>query len=901
MGTLTSLTTEGLPVEMGLPPRPQARPQQAEQEPLDKPLGTLNSLIGPDLAPEQAQSKEEPGTLQNLMLQEPKQEGIEWTNPLESFVWGVGLKGAGMAASRLLGKQALKVPHPAAKLVGAGLLAIPSFAGFDVASHGLKQTEFGKAHPFLSDLIAGAGIGGLDYAAMKGFMKMPQAMRQQAIDMARKPLQWADQGIRSITEPVGKVWEEKVVDKAKNFLLTPDPQANLLVRGIKAPGAFLAEKFQPAIERLEPKVQETLRKTRAKESLITKTMEEVGIRTAKLNLTDRLDVLKGLRGTRATQLSAEARSVLQDAKQSIKDYDVDPRMVSTFNQQQGRLMSELLKDPGGILNDPAARQALESIDKNIPIGTRFRTMRVKGALADLIASPNSSPALQTLAKELYGLPATIPEQALKAARTASNYQIVRELNQLGTFRLAAEEGYVQSKFDPIRKHFKDLYSQGNGIWVPKDLEMELQSIAQIEKWSNHWFNRIFTSPWKTMKIILSPAAQARNVFTNFILNDIGGLPVWRQDVYGDALRQMCNNSTAWKDFVKTTGGGVTFSRNDLTLLEQAFKYDMPWYEVPGKVLDYMSKYPKSFYNASEQYFKFSKYLHNLEKGMSHNEAAWESLAATFNYGEVTPFVGFLRGTVMPFATWTTKVIPYTFEQALKHPLRVGKWFGLYEGIQNAALGQTGMNEEEYTQFKRQLPQYMQDGLFMMLPWRDERGRLNMLDLTYIVPGLGDIREITSRGLFDLALQQPVASIIADFYHNKKFTGEPITYDWQPIEVQASRMLSHVWDTFLPRLVSPSFLQQSLETLHEVPGSMTTGQYIASLFGAKVKPLEEGQARRQSAAVQQIHQMEMAREMQKELRRATSEEDRAEIIQKYARLRVKYTQERLGLPVVDIGD
>lgn len=704
---------------------------------------------------------------------------------------------------------------------------------------------------------------------------------------------------------MSKIWDygvaapmNYITDPRKSLLANsslPDPLKNYLgkmVEPFQKGGRFIREQVEPAIERLPESVQNVIRTARAQETLIAQEGNKLAKDMIDLPLSTKMDIVRGLRGESLGSLTTDAANAITQSRARIRQHGIDPGMVQTANDKASQLFTSLLKSPHNVLTDPNMRIIMDSLEQSVPAEAWFRNVRLRGAIKQAISDPTMPIETRTLLTEMYQLPATTPEIALQSARAASNEYLKGELfrvgQPMGLISPVRLPGMVETSWGPLK---------GTGMWLDRDLALELEALQKIEKYSHSVWNRYFTTPWKTMKIVLSPGAQLRNTFTNFMLNDIGGLPVYRMDVYKDAFSGMMKNSSDWKDFVRLTGGGGTFSRNDLTALEATWKYNVPWYEVPSKLLERGSQLPRTVYNANEQVFKFAKYIHNLEQGLPKQKAAFDALKPTFNYSEITPAVGLARSSVMPFATWTSKVIPYTFEQAVKHPIRVGKWWAMYEGLQNMALQQSGMSKEEWDDFKSKMPDHVQKGLYLLMPWRDSRDRLNMLDLTYIVPGIGDMREMVGRGMWEAIYQHPLITIPADLLRNKKFTGEPIRYDWQPWQVRRWNDMQHMWESVMPSWFGPwgTDYKRYVRSLSDQPGAQTVGQAIAAQFGVRIQPLDEIQIMSLYDSQRKRYESEITMEMNKELRRTQDPDKQREIVEKYAKMRERFLADYLNQP------
>lgn len=707
------------------------------------------------------------------------------------------------------------------------------------------------------------------------------------------------------TNPIAKKWGyavDKGWSKTINYLSTPEqsifkgeslPQ-NLMTQ-IQKGGRAAREFMQPAVERLNPANASEVRKAKAQGAILMAEAERIGsaLASPEFTLKDKRDFLRIGRGAGMRGVSDRVKNLVRESERNMEDLGIDPVILKAFNEKKSKLYTQMLEAPHDVLTSKHTKQLMETIDASVPTNAFFRPGKMRVAIHNAVADPAVSEAEKKLLIELYQLPATTPEIALEAAHHAQSAYLKSSL-----LKLKDADSMVSAVEKP--GYVKDVWGYlGNkgDLFMHRDLALELDSYHKIQNYSKGVFSKYFTSPWKTMKIILSPAAQIRNSFTNWMLNDIGGLPFYRVDIYKEAVHSMAKRDDRWKDFAKLTGGGGTFQHNELVNLAAQWRYVESFPDLALKGLEKVSKYPKIAYNANEQVFKFAKYLHNLEKGMSKAEAATDAVIPTFNYSEITPAVAFARTHFIPFATWTTKVIPYTFEMAVKHPIRVGKWYAFYEGLQQYALQQAGMSEEEWDDYKLKWPAYMKHGAYLLLPWRDSRDRLNMVDLTYMVPGVGDMKEMVNQGLWDTIFQHPSLTIPGDLRGNTKFTGEPIYYDWDSGLMKGYKSFQHIWGSIAPSWFNPwgGDYKKYMNAMQAQPGAMTMKQAIASQLGAKMVPLDDEKIYKLHGAMQRVHLAEMTTQMKKELREAGDDyEAQTKVYDKYAEIRKRFINESLGI-------
>src|SRR5262249_55068221 len=163
------------------------------------------------------------------------------------------------------------------------------------------------------------------------------------------------------------------------------------------------------------------------------------------------------------------------------------------------------------------------------------------------------------------------------------------------------------------------------------------------------------------------------------------------------------------------------------------------------------------------------------------------------YSLITKSTRYLRNAgVMgvPFITFTTKVFPRLMEVAVKHPWRVWPYVAMVYAIPAIALSMLGIDDEDYEALKKTLPKFLrekQHGCF--LPWRDDRGRLQWVDMSgwAVWNVFSETGEKLSKGdlggaAYQFGLGGPVGSMmVAGMGKQDPFTGRAITNPNDPWE------------------------------------------------------------------------------------------------------------------------
>jgi hypothetical protein len=277
--------------------------------------------------------------------------------------------------------------------------------------------------------------------------------------------------------------------------------------------------------------------------------------------------------------------------------------------------------------------------------------------------------------------------------------------------------------------------------------------------------------------------------------------------------------------------------------------------------------------------------------MSPAEAALDAVKWTFNYGEITAPTAYLKKYLMPFGTWYTKILPLMAETAVKHPMRFGKWLMFGQALQAHGLEQVGMSGEEWDETQKMLPGYLQNGLYLMMPWRDDQQRLNLMNMTYIMPGIGDLNEITSAlspsraGPGGFQIQNPFIAILGSLQSLKRYSGAPLYYEWEDPSTKFAKTFGYAWEQLSPAIFPGGTDWNMLwKTVSESEDALTPEQATLSMMGFRLTPVDLAAHARRKEVVQRIHEAEISSQLKKELAGSKSSQETESILRKYQRIR-----------------
>ena len=839
----------------------------------------------------------------NEFVEQDKQETIVSTN--EKFVSTMGESEEGNPLKKLIfdeegdltlgadialagaayGGTAIALAPTGPGVLATSVIAAPMYMAAKYALTGKAPEPMIPAEEgVISSPIGSTMLGAAEEAAL---WMLPMPMLKGGLKSKVKGL---GRGVERVAEklsaPVRK-YGAPVAEKAWNILSIPIE--------VQIPGKdkSLREMWEAAITRIEkkiPKAAERIRESKIQNELISEAGRNLGTRLQSMNPKEAYEVGKALKegGFTAGVKGKEAKAAIKDFNTAIKEAKVDEKYRVEFRKQLTRL--NLV--PKDLPSDKAF--------KKLAVSEKPTVNEVHSVLEAVIENPKASGQMKELAKDLWNLPANTPSAVVEASRKASRAVLIDKLKTTrGVVSAIPKAGYVESRI----KEFKKAY-------VHKDVELELNAMDQIPKLAERMFNRFFMTPWKTAKVILRPASHIRNLFSNIILNDFGGLPFYRGDVYVDAVKGIRGNSPVWKEFSRMTGvQAASFSSSDLAQISHAMgaagsrkgygksvkeafqgaggRYDDGVFTKALNVFDAIVAPARTLYGAEESMFKYAKYLHNMEKGMAKREAAWDAMKWTFNFGEVTPEVAAIGQYAMPFVRWFSKVIPLGLETVKNHPVRFAKWIGMGATMQQLALSKTQVSEEEWQKVNRDLPEYMTRGLYLLMPFRDEKNRLNMLDLTFVIPFIGDVAELYQKNPFEVVLQNPVFTMASTLISKRKYSGVPLYYDWEDPSTKMMKTFAYAWEQLSPAMLPGGTDWNKLSAaFSDQEGALSPEVAIANALGMKLVAVDEKLNRRRKESVLKIYEREIRSNMMRELRNARSPEEKSEIVDKYRKLQRK---------------
>jgi hypothetical protein len=756
------------------------------------------------------------------------------------------------------------------------------------------MTSAGKSNPYLHAALTGVTIAGYFGAKerkppLETITDMPkEAAFWAAFPLAGQTFKAAGKGImkgatKAATSPMGTA-----IKGAKNRFLSIPVVPKLFEE--KTGGRTIKQLFIPAEERMPKIASQMFRKTQISESLIRQARAQLADSMQHLELPERrllMDMFRtgrfkmGERFTNAyLNMPVKSRQRVTETLSKLDDWlstttEKNPAREEIRQLQFRHYLSTIFDRQLETTGRSMITRHFDDVARMLASEKPFNPKLMQKSLKGIIADPTTHPEARAIAADLHNLTANSLDTLPKAVIDAEQSVLFSKIKSIpGYVTDKAKPGFVASKHPSFK-----------GLHVLEDIEDGLTGLRFLPGFAHTLMNRVLLGPWKLGKVVLRVPTHFRNMFSNMILNDWGGLPFYRQDMYYKAARELRHQGKHAKDFQKVTGFATTFSQVETAHLPYALRHDSSWLQMSEFYLNKLAKPFARAYQMEETWAKLAKYMYNIEKGMPKVKAAEDAVKWTFNYGEVTPFVRTLRATVMPFATWQTKVIPLFLETAAKHPLRLAKWALLPTMLTHLSLKNHRISDNEWSSLREQMPEWMSSSMMALLPFRDSDSRLNVLNFTWMIPGFGDFAELGTNNPMASIVQHPVFTWAAQIYSNKRHYGAPIWYEWEPNEVKAWRVFTHGWLQFMPSLFGQD-IKAAYESISGKEGALTPEMFVASQFGMRAHPIDKQRIKATSRAMRRRRSGEIRSRLKKKLREVKDPAKRKKIVEEYG----KYLQE-----------
>ena len=424
------------------------------------------------------------------------------------------------------------------------------------------------------------------------------------------------------------------------------------------------------------------------------------------------------------------------------------------------------------------------------------------------------------------------------------------------------EGFMQMPID-------SRYGPLSGAYVRKSIANDLIQNIGIESAT---LGKRLTSYWKASKVAMNPATVMRNFLSNPVQLNMSGMS------YQDIARLMISAPLKMKkgdiDYINAGKNGVfggTWAKAEINaLLEQSAKFKKE-YEKSGDWKTAIQTFGKivekpiaktaskagNFYSKIDEYYKFIKYLHGKEKGLSDAEATRDAQKWVMDYSLVSPTVKGLRENAFfaPFITYQTKIAPLIIDalnpKTDSNPIALIAPYIVAQAITDYSFNKFDIKDErEQELLKLQMGKsIVESNAPIILPYKDEQGRPQAINLEYGLPHEGVVNmtknfvDGNASGVVNALGLTPTAMLLSALY-----TGTIPTQDGGHIEIWNSstpqgernkNFLRYASDVILPGFLSSNGpLVNILSDASVTNVQQTLSQELSKFTAYTLKPADE---------------------------------------------------------------
>lgn len=447
--------------------------------------------------------------------------------------------------------------------------------------------------------------------------------------------------IKPIAKPVGKFIASKTPEAVKNVLRPVGEflSKNLTV-GKGQPQAYQAQAEQAALERgIGGREAEQVAKTLATNPATGKVLstDEQKLVGSIFRKEVNLDVIKNT-NPELYDIAQSGRSVMDKWSKALADSGIPKEETSKVIEENiGSYMarmyrSKLKPEAGGMGIFKDLRLRLNGLKhrKDLSVDVRDLMGEIK------------EPALPT-AIRVKEISTTIANNKL-FSKVASNPEWVADKNVTGKLIKMPDSVSVGAL---------------KGKWVIPEIAEDINAITKAGEQSNGLYLKAL-SAWKYGKVVLNPAAQARNALSNTILLDLSGTSHLRQaQLFPKAFDTILSKNDLYKQMLDDGAIGGEFAGTE-TMQKLKDMYIgaqennlQKWMRIAGTPF----RKAGELYQGMEQTAKAVKYLDVLEKTGDRKLAAQEAQKWLFNYDKVPKFIDWARKSPLgaPFITFCVSV------------------------------------------------------------------------------------------------------------------------------------------------------------------------------------------------------------------------------------------------------
>jgi hypothetical protein len=470
------------------------------------------------------------------------------------------------------------------------------------------------------------------------------------------------------------------------------------------------------------------------------------------------------------------------------------------------------------------------------------------------------------------------------------------------------------------------YGALRGLWVRKEIFDDLVGAQNFIPREAGWAESLLgqggtltklTQWWKMSKVALNPPSQIRNFASNMALLHLSGVPahrVYSGEIVGKAIKSIIKKDRYYQIAKKYGLFSVTFSNQELRRIEDSW---IALQKKQGTGVARLKAMGAEFANLAGDTYALMEAVGKIAKlrdamgreGKSEADAMIEAHEALFDYSLVPRSIQYLRNAPIgsAFITFTYKVLPQLAKTAVKHPMRFAPYVAVPYILQEIVKSSFDVDDDDVEKLRKAFPNWIEErGHMLLMPFKDEDGRWQVVNLGYILPwgAFTNAYKTAKAGkpleaLRDIGLLSgPIPDVIAAIKTNiDPFTKREIVNPADPPAEQLQQLLTYVWNLAMPSFMGIGQDQRQGGALSRMKDALsgkvnprtgdprdTPTQAAMRFFGVNVYPVEPEKTRAANLRGMKFELDEIRSRMREQLRdRNLTDDDRANIRRVYSAL------------------
>ena len=412
------------------------------------------------------------------------------------------------------------------------------------------------------------------------------------------------------------------------------------------------------------------------------------------------------------------------------------------------------------------------------------------------------------------------EKAISYEKIANEIQ--KEIDKVTANKIVADsKKYKQVPNNPR-------YGAMRGLYVRKEIINDVIGSEQLYT-NNEFLNGALAYSAKAQKVFkytkvpMNIPTQARNIISNIVLMDVSGTNFLKiPGLISRAIADIASDGKYAQLARKYGIESTTFTSEELVNIDAQFNkikakedsWSGMWARSKVFFNDYVDVFGRT-YQKTEVMFKVAKMIDFMENhGKSESEAARLANEALLDYSNVSQAVRVIRTMPLgsPFITFNLKAASQMVRNMKNHPIAVAKYAAIpYVVAQMLLENNSELEEDDIPEMKKLVADYMEkNATSLILPWKDQDGRIRVFDMGYFLPWGAHINMMKNlyQGEFGEAAAAPgffggwMGAPIGMLTNVDPFTKQEITNDADPPMQQYQDMTAFLLSYMMPPMFMP---------------------------------------------------------------------------------------------------